>query len=603
MITLHISEIITAVIYFAVLISIGITFRTFSSDADDYLRAGCRGTWWLVGASTFMASFTAMTFVAISGQAFVAGWSVMLITVTGSLGPLLHAIYLAPKYRQLRVVSGGDVMVNRFGRAAEQFVSYYGIISGMFGASLALVGTATFVSTVFGLRLDLLIIGVGVVITIYSSCAGTWGVLATDFVQGAILVPVSIAVTVLALLEVGGVTNMFDLIQQQGLAEDFALLKEAGHVYKTPVKITEGLFTPAWLLGLLFLQITSSTSLGARYITVKDGTEARKAALFVAVMLLFGAMIWYIPPVVGRLIYYNDIMAVKGVPNVADAAYAVVSSKVLPTGIIGLMAMAILAATMSSLDSSFNGIAALVVRNIYPPLAAALKVKEVTDPKKLLIFSRCVNAIYGTILIILGLCFTKFGMKDGLYSYMLILMALIGFPSVIPMFMAMIVRKAPSWAYFLSMGMGMIGSSYCFFAPKIDPSIKILWHQQLFLIGALGAIGWLIAAAFWKRCTPEYKAKVEEFYARMNRPVDFEKEVGTANDFRQFKMVGFFVMLAGGLLMCLLLVPNPLRGRITIFIIAFFVLTLGFLLRRLGVRAFRKHAEQQQLDAAKNPRP
>lgn len=385
MITLHISEIITAVIYFALLISIGITFRSFSSDADDYLRAGCRGTWWLVGASTFMASFTAMTFVAISGQAFVAGWSVMLITVTGSLGPFLHAAYFAPKYRQLRVVSGGDVMFNRFGRVAEQFVAYYGIISGMFGASLALVGTATFVSTVFGLRLDLLIIGVGVVITVYSSCSGTWGVLATDFVQGSVLIPVSIAVTVLALLEVGGVTNMFDMINQQGLAEDFALLKPAGYVYKTPVKIAAGLFTPGWLLGLLFLQISGSTSLAARYITVKDGTEARKAALFVGIMLLFGASIWYIPPIVGRLIYYNDIMAVKGIPNVADAAYAVVSSKVLPTGLIGLMAMAILAATMSSLDSSFNGIAALVVRNIYPPLAAALKVKEITDPKKLLV--------------------------------------------------------------------------------------------------------------------------------------------------------------------------------------------------------------------------
>lgn len=588
MITLHISEIITAVIYFALLISIGITFRSFSSDADDYLRAGCRGTWWLVGASTFMASFTAMTFVAISGQAFVAGWSVMLITVTGSLGPFLHAIYFAPKYRQLRVVSGGDVMFNRFSRAAEQFVAYYGIISGMFGASLALVGTATFVSTVFGLRLDLLIIGVGVAITIYSSCAGTWGVLATDFVQGSVLVPITIAVTVLALLEVGGVTNMFDMIHQQGLTEDFALLKPAGYVYKTPVKIAAGLFTPGWLLGLLFLQISGSTSLAARYITVKDGTEARKAALFVGIMLLFGASIWYIPPIVGRLIYYNDIMAVKGIPNVADAAYAVVSSKVLPTGLIGLMAMAILAATMSSLDSSFNGIAALVVRNIYPPLAAALKVKEITDPKKLLVMGRFVNAIYGSILIILGLCFTKFGMKDGLYSYMLILMALIGFPSVVPMFMAMFVRKTPAWSYFISMGMGILGSSFCFFAPKINPSIQILWHEQLFIIGALGIIGWLISAFFWKRCTPEYRAKVEEFYARMNKPVDFAKEVGTGNDFRQFKMVGLFVMIAGGLLMLLLLVPNPLRGRITILIIAIFVLTLGFLLYRLGVRAFKK---------------
>ena len=311
-------------------------------------------------------------------------------------------------------------------------------------------------------------------------------------------------------------------------------------------------------------------------------------------MLLFGASIWYIPPIVGRLIYYNDIMAVKGIPNVADAAYAVVSSKLLPTGLIGLMAMAILAATMSSLDSSFNGIAALVVRNIYPPLAAALKVKEVTDPKKLLIMSRCINAIYGSILIILGLCFTKFGMKDGLYSYMLILMALIGFPSVIPMFMAMFVRKTPAWSYFISMGMGILGSSFCFFAPKINPSIQILWHEQLFIIGALGITGWLISAFFWKRCTPEYKAKVEEFYARMNRPVDFAKEVGTANDFRQFKMVGFFVMLAGGLLMLLLLAPNPLKGRITIFMIAFFILLLGFLLYRLGVRAFRKMEENKE---------
>ena len=600
MLSLHISEIITAIVYFGLLISIGITFRSFSSDADDYLRAGCRGTWWLVGASTFMASFTAMTFVAISGQAFVAGWSVLLITFTGCLGPFLHAAYFAPKYRQLRVVSGGDVMVTRFGRAAEQFVSYYWIISGMFGASLALVGTATFVSTVFGLRLDLLIIGVGLVITVYSSCSGTWGVLATDFVQGSVLVPVSIAVTVLALLEVGGVTNMFDMINQQGLSEDFALLKPAGYVYKTPVKIAEGLFTPGWLCGLLFLQIAGSTSLGARYISVKDGKEARKAALFVGIMLLFGALIWYIPPVVGRLIYYNDIMAVKGIPNVADAAYAVVSSKLLPTGLIGLMAMAILAATMSSLDSSFNGIAALVVRNIYPPLAAALKVKEVTDPKKLLIMSRCVNAIYGSILVILGLCFTKFGMKDGLYSYMLIMMALIGFPSVIPMFMAMFVRKTPAWSYFLSMGMGIIGSSFCFFAPKINPSIKILWHEQLFLIGALGIAGWLLSAFFWKRCSPEYRARVEEFYARMNRPVDFAKEVGTGNDFRQFKMVGLFVMIAGGLLMFLLLVPNPLRGRMTILTIALFVLLLGFLLYRLGVRSFKKINEAKRQDEKKD---
>ena len=85
----------------------------------------------------------------------------------------------------------------------------------------------------------------------------------------------------------------------------------------------------------------------------------------------------------------------------------------------------------------------------------------------------------------------------------------------------------------------------------------------------------------------------------MNKPVDFAKEVGTGNDFRQFKMVGLFVMIAGGLLLLLLLAPNPLRGRITILIIAIFVLTLGFLLYRLGVRAFKK-METKELPEEKN---
>lgn len=66
MLQVHPCELIAAAVYMGLLISIGIAFRSFSSDINDYLRAGCRGTWWLVGGSTFMASFTAMTFVAIA---------------------------------------------------------------------------------------------------------------------------------------------------------------------------------------------------------------------------------------------------------------------------------------------------------------------------------------------------------------------------------------------------------------------------------------------------------------------------------------------------------------------------------------------------------
>lgn len=658
-IAIHPGDIIAGVVYFLLLIAIGITFRSFSSDINDYLRAGCRGTWWLVGVATFMASFSAMTFVAIAGQSFVAGWSPMLITMVVVLSSIAHGLYFGPKFRQLRVTSNGDVMRSRFGIVSEQFVAYYGTITGMLSASLALVGTATFVSAVFGIPLWLLIICVGVAITIYSSCSGSWGILAAEFVQASVLVPVTISVTVLCLIEIGGFGKMFDMIEAQNLTADFALIKSHDHVYSTPVPLTPGLFTWSWLFGLVYLTTVNCTSLGAKYINVKDGKEARKTAFFVAIMMFFGACIWYIPPVIARLLYFDHVMAAD-IPNKADAAYAIVCQQVLPPGLVGLMAVSILAATMSSLDGSYNMVSALIVRNIYPPLAGLLHLPKLDDPKKQLIFGRCVNAFYGTILIILGLAFAFSNMKGGLYGYMLIVMALVGFPSAVPLMMAMFVRKAPSWAYFVSLGFGLVGSSFCFFMPQVAKSgahilnwawlvalaagmlialitaagrakpktiviagvsafllvllevflidhfalksdaffyqvdIRVLWQHQLFIIGGMGMLGWLLSTLFWKNCTPEYQAKVIGFYDRMNHPVDFATEVGVGNDFRQFKMVGTFVIITGVLVSLLLIIPNQARGRITIGCISTFILILGTSLYLLGLRAFRRHEEQER---------
>lgn len=659
MVTLHWSELLVAGVYLLLLIIIGVSFRCLSSNADDYFRAGCRGTWWLVGGSIFMANFSAMTFVAIAGQSFVAGWSPLLITAGGVVINLLYLVWLAPKFRQMRVTSNGDVMYLRFGRAAEQFVSYYGLIGGLLGASLALVGTATFVSTIWGLPLWLLIVAVGIVITVYSSFAGSWGILATDFVQGAILVPLTVAVAILSIVEIGGVGELFSRIDQLQLTADFALLKESGHVYRTPVALTPGLFTWEWFFGLAFLWFAGATSIGAKFTQVKDGREARKTAALVVILLALGSSIWYIPPIVARLLYYSDVMAVKDIANAADASYAVISTKLLPTGLIGLLCMAILSATMSSLDSSFNGVSAMVVRNIYPPLAARYGLPRLESPANQLLFSRTVNAIYGSLIIVLGLYLAHYGAKEGLYSIMLKISALIGFPAAVPLMMAMLVRRVPGWGYFLSFGFGLLGGIVGFFLPEIQhaqtafylwspltgalaaglswwatghyrrcrrlllaggigaialgfpillselqgTTFQLYWQRQLFLIGGLGMFGWLLACCGWHAETPDAREKINGFYARMEEAVDFDREVGSPNDFRQFKMVGFFVLLSGGLLASLLLLDNPASGRMTILAIVLFVLSLGLLLYRLGCRGYRNEQRAAPRQSADSPAP
>ena len=56
--------------YLALIISVGLVFKQFSSNTDDYFRGGAKGTWWLVGSSAFMSAFSAWTFTGAAGIAY-----------------------------------------------------------------------------------------------------------------------------------------------------------------------------------------------------------------------------------------------------------------------------------------------------------------------------------------------------------------------------------------------------------------------------------------------------------------------------------------------------------------------------------------------------
>ena len=52
---------------------------------------------------------------------------------------------------------------------------------------------------------------------LYSATGGRWAVMATDFLQGLILVPLTLIVAWLCLDEIGGINNLFQEITAHGL--------------------------------------------------------------------------------------------------------------------------------------------------------------------------------------------------------------------------------------------------------------------------------------------------------------------------------------------------------------------------------------------------
>lgn len=550
--------------YFALLLAAGFAFKHLNRNISDYFRSGCRGTWWLAGTSLFMSGLSAVTFTANAGVAYTAGWSILAVYIGGSITSLLHVL-LAPRFRRLRAITGPEIMRMRFGPVTQQIYAWLGPVTSMPGGAFVLWGLAVFCCSVFKLPVHETIIVLGLTVLVYSTAGGKWAVMATDVIQALVLIPVAILLATRSLGAMGGLRGMFERIDAAGLTEPFRV-----------ISAENGNYSWKWALGLLFITFVSQIHLGAasRYFSVKDDREATRTALWNWLLATLGMGIWFLPPVAARLLF-ADMVEQMPISRPEESAYAVAAMQLLPAGTLGVMIAAMFSATMSSLDSAINANAALFARDIYPALCRRFG-REPAEGERLLRISRFFNILFGLGVIALALYFSTAG-GSGIFETMMELIAVLGMPMVVPLVFCLFIKKSPAWAALFSLG--------CTYATSLGG--KALFPDWPFYARALanfaaGAGVYLITLPFWRNSTEAYKARVMNFYALMRTPVDFEKEVGEANDGEQMRVIGLFALLTGGLLSLLVFIPNPPGDRAALGGIAAAVLLVGATLRRAG---------------------
>ncbi|HBR93856.1 MAG TPA: hypothetical protein DEA90_06790 [Opitutae bacterium] len=365
-------EYVTIIIYFAFLIGIGIWVSKMNSSVSDYVRGGGKGTWWIVGTSIFMSGISAFTFTGNASAAYSAGPTFLVIYAANVVGFLL-CVVIGPWFRQTRADTWADVLRERYGVPVEQFSSIVGVILSPLAGGVQLYALSVFASSILGVSVVPIIIVLGGIAITYSTTGGKWGVMATDFVQGLLMMAMTVLVCYLSLRAVGGFEAFFSYFTQPGIAEDFKFVKESGEFWQDK-------YTLKWILVIFFVQIAGYINLSSagRFLAVKDGAAARKASLLAAVLMFFGTIVWFIPPMVARFLFEAEINALD-VKEPATASYSYIAQNLLPNGLMGLMLAAMFAATMSSLDTSLNGVTGVIVKNIIPWTRRLLKLPSMSE--------------------------------------------------------------------------------------------------------------------------------------------------------------------------------------------------------------------------------
>ncbi|MCT2262756.1 Na+:solute symporter [Brachybacterium muris] len=424
--------------YFVVMVLIGIYAKSKISDASDFYVAGGKLPSWLVGISHHMSGYSAAVFVGYAALAYTTGfavyvWWALSITVACSIGAWLFAPRWPRLRQRLGIISPLEYLAKRFNTPTEQLLAWSGAALKVFDVAAKWVASAILLQVFAGLPIMWGILVVGGVTMVYSTIGGIWADVLTDLGQFIIQFVAAIAMLVIVMAQLGGVSSLWTMWDQL----------PAGHASPFNNDLTVWFFLAYCVISTLSYN-GGTWNLAMRMISTADGAAARRSMIYSGVLYLIWPLVLFIPMWAAPIL----------LPDLAnpEQSYALLAQQLLPAGLIGLVLAGMFSHTMAMTASDANAISSVVVRDIIPALR---RDRGFLPAKRELFMARLTTFLFITLSMGIALTADSFGGVLGLLIAWF--GALVG-PIAIPMLLGLLpaFRRSGSAAAITSWAVGLV---------------------------------------------------------------------------------------------------------------------------------------------------
>lgn len=347
----------TIAIYFAVLVGMGLYFSRRESSTEAFFLGGRKIPWWAVGISIFGTSLSSITYVAIPASAYSGDWLGMLSNLGIVLVAPFVVYYFIPHFREGSISTAYEYLENRFNVAARIYGSLIFILFQLGRMAIVLYIPAIALSAATGMSIPLCILAMGILATIYTVLGGIEAVIWTDVIQAVVLLFGAVLALYLVVTGVdGGVGAIVASAQEY----------DKFHLFNWSWDITTN---AVWVcvIGQFFTMLypyTADQTMVQRYLSTADLRDARRAVWTNAIMTIPVSLIFF---GLGTALwaFFRSHPADLD-PNLNnDAILPLFIMAEFPIGLKGIIIAGIFAAAMSSLDSSMNSLASVLINDYY----------------------------------------------------------------------------------------------------------------------------------------------------------------------------------------------------------------------------------------------
>lgn len=343
---------------------------------------------WVVGMSIFATFVSSISFLGLPGDAFKGNWSPFVFSISIPIATILAAKIFIPLYRGMNSVSAYHYLEEKFGYWARCYAAVCYLLTQVCRIGSILLLLALPINKMFGWDIQTIIIVTGVVTMIYTLLGGIAAVVWTDAIQGIVLIVGAVVCAVwLTFGMPEGPSQLFEIASEHG---KFSLGSFGA-------SLSESTF---WVL-LLYGLFTNMNNYGIdqnyvqRYMTTKSTKEAVKSTMFGSLLYVPVSLIFvYIGTALFS--YYTARPELLPVGTPSDQVFPHFIVHGLPTGLTGLVIAAIFSAGMSTVATSINSSATIVLTDFVKRFSK----KESSDKKdmKSLYLTSLVVGIVGIVI-------------------------------------------------------------------------------------------------------------------------------------------------------------------------------------------------------------
>ncbi len=373
---LQLADLIVLAVYIIAVVAFGCWFVRKNQSSAAFMVAGGALPAWAVGLSIFGTFLSSNTFLGVPGKAYAGNYNAFVFSLSLPVAAFLATKFFVPFYRRTGSVSAYEHLEKRFGVWARMYAVVCYLLTQIARMGTIMVGVSLVLHALTGWHPAAIILVSGIVITAYTLLGGMEAVIWTDVVQSIVLMVG--AVVLLAML-------LWGMPEGPGQAVSMAA---ADNKFSLGSWDFDGTSSTVWVVFLfgLFINLGNfgiDQSFVQRYHTADSDRAAGRAVwlgalLYVPISLVFffigtAAYTYYqTHPELLQQVQANALAAAD--PNATEPPTAAqIGDKILPHfiatklpyGSAGLLIAAIAAAAMSSIDTSLNSSATILLKDVY----------------------------------------------------------------------------------------------------------------------------------------------------------------------------------------------------------------------------------------------